>query len=400
MQKILAGLTPGKGMLRLILAFSVMLFHTLNFFPLGHYAVFIFFVLSGYWIFKVYEENYSTYKNAYWVYLRSRIMRIAFIYWLVLSIAIVAFFSSNGLTHSYSWQQFSFTEILVKNLLLIGINTAPVMFVVPAWSLEVEIQFYVLAPMLIWLHRKIAIQWQLLFSIVLLLILVAIIPIEKRFSQVFLYLPFFLAGAWLYYSQKVFSAKVAGWSLLTGLAVLMVHFFVPLLYAKLQVRTAPVFGLDHYQDQINILLVVLTIPFLSRNLILPTVNSNDATWSSMAFVLYLIHWPLLRMYNAMMPLAGQHHFIYLMAYYLICILAAYVISATADRFFEELRRSWLHLMHLTDNKQAEFDGASPLIKEPEVIAALRVVDRISNRQMPAAKQLSDATNDAIDSPMS
>ena len=400
MQKLMAGLTPGKGMLRLILAISVMLFHTLRFFPLGHYAVFIFFVLSGYWIFKVYEENYSSYKNAYWVYLRSRIMRIAFIYWLVLSIAIVAFFSSNGLTHSYSWQQFSFTEIIVKNLLLIGINTAPVMFVVPAWSLEVEIQFYALAPLLIWLHRKVSIQWQLFFSVLLLLLFMAVVPAEKRFSHVFLYLPFFLIGAWLYYAQKVFSAKVARLSLLTGVGILIVHFCIPVLNAKLQVRTSPVMGIDHYQDQINMVLVLLTVPFLSRNLLLSVPDKNGATWSSMAFVLYLIHWPLLRMYNAMMPVAGQHHFVYLMAYYVISILLAYLISATADRFFEELRRSWLRLMHLEDNKQSEFDSATPLVQEPEVVTALRLVDRISNRNMPITERPQKPSTQLSDSTMS
>ena len=53
----IVGFKPGPGLFRFILAFMVLIFHTISFFPLGHYAVYVFFMLSGYWIFKMFEEK-------------------------------------------------------------------------------------------------------------------------------------------------------------------------------------------------------------------------------------------------------------------------------------------------------------------------------------------------------
>ena len=204
----IVGFKPGPGLFRFILAFMVSIFHTISFFPLGHYAVYVFFMLSGYWIFKMFEEKYSRYTRAYWVYIRSRLLRVIFVYWLVMILAMITFFITNAILHNNSWQQFSLAEILIKNLLILGINTSPVMFISPAWSLDIEIQFYLLAPLFVLLRKYINIKAQFFLSILLLAVILYLVPHSRRVSNLLLYLPFFLSGAWLYYSARYFRQKV------------------------------------------------------------------------------------------------------------------------------------------------------------------------------------------------
>ncbi|MFZ4057119.1 MAG: acyltransferase family protein [Ferruginibacter sp.] len=332
----------GPGLFRFLLAFIVVIYHTVGAFPLGHYAVYVFFMLSGYWIFKMFEEKYSTYKTSYWVYLKSRLMRVIFVYWMVLIIGIIVFFATTYLTQNYSWQQFSLTEIFLKNIFIFGINQSPIMFIVPAWSLEVEIQFYVLVPLLVLIRKQVSIYGLILGSIALLIAYLTLIPLENRFSNIALYLPFFLVGAWLYYAQKVFSAKAANIGLLIGVFIIAVNFLVPALRPLFLVKTEPLFGAAHYQDQMNMVLALLTIPYLSRNITQKITDKFDGSWSSMSFILYLLHWPLLRVYTTILQFnGGQYHTIILALYILICVGLSYLLSISVDQYFESKRRAWL-----------------------------------------------------------
>ncbi len=53
LQKIV-NISPGS--FRLILALTVVVFHAVSFISFGHAVVYMFFVLSGYWIFKMYSR--------------------------------------------------------------------------------------------------------------------------------------------------------------------------------------------------------------------------------------------------------------------------------------------------------------------------------------------------------
>jgi peptidoglycan/LPS O-acetylase OafA/YrhL len=342
MQNFLSSLKCGPGLFRFILAFVVVIYHTVGAFPLGHFAVYVFFMLSGYWIFKMFEEKYSSYKNAYLVYIKSRLLRVIFIYWLVLLVGIIVFFVAVSITQSDSWQQFSMTEIVLKNVFILGINQSPIMFVVPAWSLEVEIQFYLLAPVLVLLRPYISIQWLLVAAVAAMLLYIQVVPLQHRVSNIVLYLPFFLIGAWLYYSHKLFSAKTANFGLWLGVLVIAVNVLVPSLRAGFLTKTAPLFGAHHYQDQINIVLAFLTLPYLSRNITQKETSSFDGTWSSMSFVLYLLHWPLLKIYYTLLYVNGNaYKAIFFGGYFIVSVALSYFISVTADRYFENIRRNWL-----------------------------------------------------------
>jgi peptidoglycan/LPS O-acetylase OafA/YrhL len=342
MLKIIKNLKIGPGQFRFLLAFLVLMYHSLEFFPLGHYAVYVFFLLSGYWIFKMYEEKYRFFKNAYLVYIRSRLMRLMFVYWLILAIAIVVFFIKSYLLNNHNWQGFSVAEVFLKNIFVLGLNSSPIIFITTAWSLEVEIQFYLAVPLFVMLRKYVDIKVQLIFSLLILAVLIYLIPLDSRTPNLFFSLPFFLIGAWLYYSAKIFTAKIANIFLGIMAAVLLINIFVPDLRHIFLVKTESRFGIDQYQDHINMLLALLTIPFLTRNITQKITDTHDGTWSSMSFVIYLVHWPLLKLYNTANILqGGSHKLLNLVLLYVASLLLSYIIAVKYDQYFEGIRRKWL-----------------------------------------------------------
>lgn len=255
---------------------------------------------------------------------------------------MATFFTTNGMLHANSWQRFSLAEIFIKNIAILGLNTSPIIFLTPAWSLDVEVQFYIVAPLLVMLRRFINISAQFILSLLMLSVILYCVPVENRISHLLLYLPFFLCGALLYYSGKIFSAKSSHYFLLAAAGIVVINLIVPGLREEFLKKDLPLFGLHHYQDHVNIILALLTIPFLSRNVTQKVTDTNDGTWSSMSFVLYLVHWPILKMYTTTVLLQGEKYkMIYLILFYIISLLVAYLITAKVDSYCESFRRKWL-----------------------------------------------------------
>ena len=125
------------GFFRLFLA-SVVFLHHLSSFAIGSMAVLVFFVLSGYWITKMYNEKYTLKKNTYFAFVISRVLRL-------FPIFVVA-----------SMIQYSTLEFLnidtklylssLSNYIMLGYNLIENKLVGPAWSLDIELQYYLLFP--------------------------------------------------------------------------------------------------------------------------------------------------------------------------------------------------------------------------------------------------------------
>jgi len=138
-------LVSGPGFLRLFLAVVVVLAHFSNL-HLGLWAVCMFFVLSGYWISVMYRNKYSKTRQPALTFLCSRYMRLLPVYLVCQAISI-------GLLHfeSAGW----FNRDLLRNpewlarTLLIVSNSSQPLVLFPAWSLDIEMQFYLAAPLLL-----------------------------------------------------------------------------------------------------------------------------------------------------------------------------------------------------------------------------------------------------------
>jgi len=126
-----------------------------RFFNELHIGVSLFFVLSGFLISYTYNEEPMRSGKAYTRYILLRLARILPLYWLILT----AYYFDRPFGHGqYTWLTYSFAHGFSNRQNLDAIAQA--------WSLNVEMTFYFLAPLLCLLQRK---HWLWLLSALLLL---------------------------------------------------------------------------------------------------------------------------------------------------------------------------------------------------------------------------------------
>lgn len=176
------------GTVRFLLALCVVAAHTRGYrFDLypdtGLYAVGAFFVISGYLMPATLEANYGGRATPY---LANRFLRIFPLYWLVLGLALIA------LQRLPEWsEQYDFgLQPIIQNFLLLGLNQWPndTRYIGPAWTLDIELQWYLLVPLLMLLGRR------------TLILIGAILSVASFFIQD----RSFFGWAWLFFAGMAF----------------------------------------------------------------------------------------------------------------------------------------------------------------------------------------------------
>jgi peptidoglycan/LPS O-acetylase OafA/YrhL len=125
------------GLFRLLLALIVFVHHTTRL-GIGQAAVFIFFILSGFWISTMWIHRYSKTKNAYITYIISRIWRLLPVFVLCSAISWGMLLYRDSIPHFTE----SFVRQLVSNIFIFGYSSLLFQANVPAWSLESLLQNY------------------------------------------------------------------------------------------------------------------------------------------------------------------------------------------------------------------------------------------------------------------
>ena len=117
------------GLFRLLLAACVVVSHASNL-EVGRIAVLLFFVLSGYWVYDIWTARFGRDRTA--LFYASRYLRVAPLYLVGLTLAAVLTGFDVGLV----------------NYAILGAANARVDPLWVSWSLDVELQFYLLLPLL------------------------------------------------------------------------------------------------------------------------------------------------------------------------------------------------------------------------------------------------------------
>lgn len=234
------------GSLRLILAICVVIAHSSTIFGLtsvgGRMAVQSFYIISGFYMTLILKEKYIGSNNSYKLFISNRLLRLYPIYWAVLLLAV--FFSlgiiiyTNG-NHLGQFQVYidyfgtmkltSFMFLVVSNIglvfqdwiMFLGLdtdsgnlffttnfsNTDPYLYrflLIPqAWSIGIEITFYLIAPLIV--RRQISVIILLIFLSISLRIFLSSKGLEHdpwtyRFFPTELL--FFLLGTLAYHGYK------------------------------------------------------------------------------------------------------------------------------------------------------------------------------------------------------
>ncbi len=323
-----------------MLAVLVVLFHITKFVFLGHFAVLCFFMLSGYWITYMYDAKYKAADNAVVSFYLSRLWRLLPVYVLLNAVAL-------GLAHYYNGDLASYTAPLsapgklifwFSNVFILSSGLFPKQVLSPAWSLDVELQFYLLFPLLFAVLTRLE-RYLTEFSGVLLLLIISVSLLSPELviaKTVVIYLPYFLIGSVIYFGNISFSKKT---ELVFNSAFLLV-LGVNYLFASLREETI-YHHLSSYNQYLNNYLPLLLIPLLSNSVRVRTKSRLDSVLGDMSYVLYLTHWVVLIPYLHYM--SGQDakvKLLYTAVYLVLTFGLSYLIYLFYDKPIDRLRRKW------------------------------------------------------------
>lgn len=289
-----------------------------NFVLEGGNGVSLFFVISGFILslpfakWRLRNEKRVILRN----YFLRRVTRLEPPYIIALLILFVG----------YVWvlEMYSFSELIPRliasifYLHTIIYNEFP--WVLPvAWSLEVEVQFYILAPFfcLVFLIKKAWVRWLISTSIILLS---AVVWFDYwHVTNVFNYLHYFFMGILLsdLYTMKVVLFRKKNWGFIAGLLALTGFIFIPSInnfYGYL-VKIACMFFLIH---------TVLTVDRMKK------IFSVDALViiGGMCYSIYLLHFAIISLTGQLIMRSGLDYgnITFVLLYAFLMIILVVIIS--------------------------------------------------------------------------
>jgi len=289
-------------------------------FAIGEAAVYVFFALSGYWITLMWEGKYSATANPYITYLTSRLWRLLPVFWLceLLSFALKPWGAYRAASPLHFW---------ASQVAILGYNTLPFQPNVPAWSLDVELQFYVLAPILIW-----RMSWRLL-------LVIAAVSLGASFE-----IGCGFVTCSIFFALGIYTAKLQ-WRpssvlmIRSGSAILLILIgclALPHLNSLILVGTHPG-PLSKWNGEIQVAIGLLAIPIAIH-----TTGSKsgriDEILADGSYTLYLLHWPLLQWANTHRIVGRDIEFA---AVFLACVLSSILLTIYYDMPIQRVRRQWI-----------------------------------------------------------
>ncbi len=306
-------------MLRLILACAVLLVHAGSFFRFnitsgGQVPVELFYIISGFYMALVLNEKYVGPESARAFYV-NRMLRLLPAYWVMafvaLAIYLYIYFVTGGgfiawivelVGQVAPWRALWF---LVSNTLLVGIDWLPrvlplegpktAVLVAPAWTLGIELSFYAIAPLL--LRRS---SWMLaavlVASVCLRLAYFVGLNIDAE-PWGYTFFPFelalFMAGALSYRLYERVRNHTSGAAF--GLSLIVAVLLFQIVQKGI---TVSVCNCDLTVVPLRIAFyayAAVAIAFLFRE----TKNWRiDAHLGELSYPVYLAHYPLIDLYNA------------------------------------------------------------------------------------------------------
>lgn len=283
------------GAFRLALACTVFGGHLLPV-SLGAAAVDLFFALSGYWIYRMWHAEYASLERAYLTFLISRVWRLLPVFYATIALAALCVYPLGILTFplpaDWSWPSLNF---YVSHLILLGyaqLLGGPNVLIPTVWSLDVELQFYLIAPLVIWLldrttHRSNARRVLYLLTACGLAYLFGSLEDWPAKATLPLYFGFFLFGMLAARHAWQPSRTQAHASL--GCAALLLFGCIALPHARELFLWGSFTGpLTRYTLQANGLVALLLIPYAMATVRQPG-TPRDRALGNLSYEVYLVH---------------------------------------------------------------------------------------------------------------
>lgn len=314
------------GILRFILALAVVVYHSYKIFGLrmcgGTVAVQSFYLISGFYMALILNEKYVG-KGNYFKFLYSRFLRIFPTYWVMLLVALLfsligfvwfnkPYYLARYISYWDCMPWYHYLWFALENLVVIGQDILyftkfdewcnldfvinPLSFkhngynylLVPqAWTVSIELMFYVIAPFIVTKN----IRWQLLFLALAIAFRFTMVHYTQLSFDPWTYrffpfeLMFFLGGSVIYQWYKQLTSIQVNHKI--GMALLVVLVMVLLFYEELSF-----FGT--YKNWLFYLVLLLSIPFVF-------LSFKDKAWDreigELSFSIYISHHLLVSLFR-------------------------------------------------------------------------------------------------------
>lgn len=295
------------GLFRLILALAVVLGHGAGYpelvFVNGDTAVFCFFIISGFYMALLLDTVYAGRPIAFYL---NRALRLYPAYFFVLFVSIlyreymtgeISVFFRSGIEPKI--------HAVISNVFFLGMDylrfNAPIEFGYPknwrlvpqAWSLDVEVMFYAVAPLFLMIKNKNTLIKPAVLFLVGLLALKYRIELKEWMLWITLpdYLLFFACGS-ISYSIYVY-IRQAAWlneNIILSIAMSLGAAIVITSYLA-DIYNARTIGL---KNSLLYLAITLWLPFL----FVATRNFKiDRYIGELSYPIYLVHWLIIRIMN-------------------------------------------------------------------------------------------------------
>jgi peptidoglycan/LPS O-acetylase OafA/YrhL len=338
-------MTIGPGLFRLFLSYLVVLHHS---FPLrlGAWAVYVFFILSGFWICRMWRRRYSKAENPYLTFVVSRWWRLAPVFIVCTCLgALSSLFLQGGADAGAHPGNLSWW---LRQLLIVG-STQVQTELPPAWSLDVEMQFYLLAPLLIFLFVRLGnIGRSLVISGFLGWLLFFLYKGGySQLAHLWLFVGFFLIGVSIELNQWKPSRNL-GWGSMLVFAVitLALAVFPPthrgVWTSGQEALSNPNTFSSHLVNLWWVLGAVLVAPFVAWN-VSQASPSFDRMLGNLAYPLYLFHWIPRQWYYHFSQTNEAHwkQLALLAANFFAASMGALLILWVIDQPLDRLRAVWV-----------------------------------------------------------
>jgi peptidoglycan/LPS O-acetylase OafA/YrhL len=320
------------GALRFFLALSVFVHH-LTRFAIGSSAVYLFFVLSGYWIYQMWTVKYIGTLRPYATYSVSRLWRLLPLFWIcsALTFALnpVAVLSGGSGFHYWASQ-----------VMIFGYSTMPFQPNLPAWSLDVEMQFYVIAPLLA------AALLRLNAVAVLVIIAAASVATSLYWGQCLAScLIFFALGMAASHWKWRPGPRVPAMSIAAVVLVIIGCLVVPAARSLILVGAHPG-PLSWANPYLQVVLVLLAIPYAIWTT--HQLSSRfDKILADASYALYLLHWPLVK-WTFRHGLAKNPSYLLVLLAVAVCLALVLVVGFDAP--LQRWRNKWVRSRQATGSE--------------------------------------------------
>jgi peptidoglycan/LPS O-acetylase OafA/YrhL len=339
------------GFFRMFLALVVLVNHSSRI-DLGDWAVYSFFVLSGYWIYRMWIQKYSKTTAPIRVFWASRFLRILPVFWLANLLSFVIQHYVDPTFLSSVMPRWGWLSATASNTLIFGSANLPrsQRALDPAWSLDIEFQFYLAFPLVLYLlsQRKWGTLWGLLVGSLCVCGFVTYLskpsPSTRDLSCYGLY---FLIGIMSAHREWSPSARWAASAMCIFVMFVILCSIRPDLHFIIEnTKHGATSNELHIKLVLQAILALLTAP-LALATVRNRSNQVDRGISELTFVVYLMQWPVLNLHGHFF---GNLPPLQRLPSVAVAWFAVGVVSILVFRFFdrplEEIRKRWVSSLEL------------------------------------------------------